>query len=413
MPRHVVILAAGSRGDVQPCVALGRELAAHGDAVRLIATEAYRPLTTGLDFSALSADPARILESAEGQAWLGGGRNPVRFVTGFKKIIGPMAERIFAEILAACADADLILYPTLGFVGHHIAEHLGIAEALIHFQPSHPTRAFPHPLLPSALGANRLSFHAVDQIGWQLLRPFVNLWRADVLGLPRLPLRGPMHRVRGVPVLCCFSATVVPRPADWPPNVHVTGYWFLDDTAWAPDPALAAFLEAGPPPVYVGFGSMVPGDPAETFRVVCSALRLAGVRGVLAWSGDGPRTDDETMFVTGDVSHAWLFPQVAAVVHHGGAGTTGAGLRAGTPAVVCPFFGDQPFWAERVLALGAGPRPLPIRRLGVAALAERVAAAVRDPAIRVRAAETGGRISTENGVGRARAALAAISGRHA
>jgi sterol 3beta-glucosyltransferase len=372
-----------------------------GHTVRLIASGVYAPLAAGLEFAPLSVDPARVLLTDEGQAWLAGGRNPFRFVTGFKRILGPIVECILAETLDACADADLILYPTLGFVGHHIAEHLGVAEALIHFQPSRTTRAFPHPLVRHAFGAHRLSFGAVDQLGWQLLRPFVNPWRREVLGLPGLPLRGPMHRVRDVPVLCCFSEVVVPRPPDWPPNVHLTGYWFLDEPAWTPSPALAEFLAGGPPPVYVGFGSMVPRDPEEMFRVVRSALCRAGLRGVVsggAWRETGTLTNagDDALFLTEDVPHSWLFPHVAAVVHHGGAGTTAAGLRAGTPTVVCPFFGDQLFWGERVAALGAGT------------LAVRVSAAVGDPGIRTRAAAAGRRIRAEDGVGHACAVVESL-----
>ncbi|WP_345435961.1 glycosyltransferase [Actinoallomurus vinaceus] len=403
MARTIVILAAGSRGDVQPCVALGRELAARGNAVRLIIAAGHEPLAAGLDTAVLSIDPARLLETDEVREWLLGGRNPVRFVSGFKRLIRPMAEMLLEEIRSACKDADLLLFPTLGFVGHHLAEYLGVDEALIHFQPSHPTNAFPHPLVPRAFGAERLSFHLVDQIAWQLGRPIVNAWRRDTLSLPKLSLSGPMRSVRDVPVLACFSEALVPRPPDWPSSVHVTGYWFLDEPSWTPDPRLADFLASGPPPVYVGFGSMVPRDPEATFRTVRAALRVAGVRGIVALGDDGNADDD--VLVVSDVPHSWLFPRTLAVVHHGGAGTTAAALRAGIPAVVCPFFGDQPFWGDRVAAIGAGPPPLPIKRLGPGSLAERITRAVRDGGMRRRAALIGRRIAAEDGVGRACAAL--------
>ncbi|MEU8344638.1 glycosyltransferase [Spirillospora sp. NPDC048832] len=399
---RIVIFAAGSRGDIQPCVALGRALRARGDEVRLVASARYAPMAVaaGLELAPLTADPAEILESDAGQELLAGGRNPVKFLGGFRRILGPMAERLLAECTDACKGADLILGPTLGFLPRHIGEHLGVPWALIHFQPSEPTGAFPHPFVPQArlLGpwGRRASFRAVDEIAWQLSRPFINPWRDASLGLPRLPLRG--GRPDG-PVLACFSPAVVPRPADWGPEVHLTGYWFLDEPAWEPPAELAEFLAAGPPPVYVGFGSMVPKDAAMTGLIVRTALKLAGVRGIV--QGD-PATSDEDVLAVRDVPHAWLFPRMAAVVHHGGAGTTAAGLRAGVPTVVCPFFGDQPYWGERVAALGAGPRPLPFKAMTVPRLAARIRRAVHDPDIADRAADLGRRIRAEDGIGRAR-----------
>ncbi|WP_018654038.1 glycosyltransferase [Actinomadura flavalba] len=410
MSRTVVILAAGSRGDIQPCVALGKALRERGDTVRLVASARYAGLAeaAGLELAPLTADPTEILNSDAGQELLAGGRNPVTFLGGFRRILGPLAERLLGECLDACKGADLVLGPTLALLPGHLAEHLNVPWALIHFQPSQPTGAFPHPFTPQArmLGAraNRASFAAVDQIAWQLARPFINPWRRDVLNLAPLPLRGPMRAVRadGVPVLACFSETVVPRPPDWPPNVHLTGYWTLDEPGYTPSPDLAAFLEAGPPPVYVGFGSMIPKDPGLTDLTVRAALRVAGLRGIV--QGD-PATSDDDILAVNDVPHTWLFPRTAAVVHHGGAGTTAAGLRAGVPSVVVPFFGDQPYWAERVNALGAGTAPLPFRSLTVPALAARLRTATTDPALTTRAATLGTRLRTENGTAQAAALL--------
>jgi len=407
--RTVVLLALGSRGDIQPCVALGRELTARGHRVRLIAAARYAPLidAAGLESAPLSVDPGDLLATEEGQRLLAGGRNPVRFLRNFRRILGPLAERLLGEILDGAKGADVVLAPTAGALGEHLGEHLGVPSALIHYQPSHPTGAFPHPLLPQArfLGrrGNEWSFRLVDQIAWQLARTFLNDWRRSALGLPPEPLRGPMHRMRreGRPVLCCFSTTLVPRPPDWPENVHVTGYWFVDEPDYRPPKELAAFLEAGPKPVYVGFGSMVPSDPARTHKLVVAALRAARVRGVV--QGDPrhgfPGADD--VLVVGDVPHSWLFPRMAAVVHHGGAGTTAAGLRHGVPTVVCPFFGDQPYWGERVAAMSAGPAPLPFRSLTADSLADAIRQALKDPAIQTGAYRVGDRLIQEKGAAKA------------
>lgn len=404
MPRKIVLYALGSRGDIQPCVALGRALNARGHRVRVIAAARYADLiaSAGLDPAPLSVDPADLLNTEEGQRLLAGGRNPVAFLGGLRRVLGPLAERLLGEILTAARGADLVLAPSAGWLGEHIGEHLGIPSAVIHYQPSHPTGAFPHPLLPQArlLGrwGNRVSFQAVDLLAWVLIRHFVNPWRRGQLHLPPASLLGLPRRVyRERPVLCCFSSAVVPRPRDWPSHVHLTGYWFLDEPEYRPSEELAAFLEAGPPPVYVGFGSMVPADPQSTHRLIHDAIHLAGVRAVVMGDPKSGLTSGEDVLVVEDVPHSWLFPRMAAVVHHGGAGTTAAGLRAGVPTVVCPFFGDQPYWGERVAALRAGPEPIPFRKLTVRGLAEAIRQAMHDPVIRLGAEHIGRRLSAEDG----------------
>lgn len=417
MGRSVVIIAAGSRGDVQPCLALGRALTGRGYAVRVVASPRYHDLITeaGLDFHALSHDPAEIVASPEGQALLAGGRTPIGFVRGFQRVLGPLLARMLTEVQAGAEQADLVVAPSFGFLGLHLSEYLRVPHAVVHFQPSQPTGAFPHPLAPGArfLGppGNRLSFQAVDLASWTVSRRIVNTWRREHLGLPPMSPLAPFSRVRRAPVLCAFSPAVVPRPADWGPNVHLTGFWFHEQPRWTPPRRLLAFLAAGPPPVYVGFGSMRTRDPAATDRVVREALRRAGLRGVLAGdpaTSDHDASGDPDVYVADGIPHDRLFPRTAAVVHHGGAGTTATALRAGVPSLVCPFFGDQPYWAERVHRLGAGPEPLPAGRITVEALTGRLRAltAGRGHAGYAEAARrVGAALAAEDGVGRACGAL--------
>ncbi|MFT7868094.1 MULTISPECIES: glycosyltransferase [Amycolatopsis] len=397
MSRLVVIVAPGSRGDVQPCVALGRGLAAAGDRVRVLAAPGFRSLVEshGLGFAPLSADPATILGSAAGQAWTAGPRR--RFLSGLRAVLRPVLDRLLADVHAGAAGAEFVLAPSLGFLGAHLGAHLGVPHAELHYQPSVPTRAFAHPLLPGAarLGpwGRHLSFTAVDTLAWQVLRPEIDRWRAETLGLPKAGPRGPQRRS---PVLCGFSDAVVPRPPDWPARVHVTGYWFLDTANPRPDSRLRDFLAAGPPPVYVGFGSMQPDNAERTFDVVRKALRRTGLRGVL-----GAGVDDDDLLVAGDVPHEWLFPRTAAVVHHGGAGTTAAGLRAGVPTLVCPVFSDQPYWGDRVARLSAGPEPLPLAHLDVDVLTARLRELTENPLFRRGAQYVGARLRAEDGVAHA------------
>ncbi|MFJ8106834.1 glycosyltransferase [Streptomyces sp. NPDC096132] len=406
--RTVVIFAGGSRGDVQPCLALGRALVRRGDTVRVLASDRYQPLIAeaGLDLHTLPVDPAEIIESAEGQELLAGRRNPVAFIRGMDRVMRPRIMPMLEATRTGAQGADLVLAPTFSFLGVHLSQYLQVPHAVIHFQPSQPTKAFPHPMAPAArmLGGlgNRLSFGAVDLGSWMVCRGFVNAWRRESLGLPELSLSAPFRQVRHAPVLCAFSPTVVTRPADWGPNVHVTGFWHHDRRLWKPPRRLLAFLADGPPPVYVGFGSMQTGDPAATDTVVRTALRRANLRGVLP--GD-PATSEDDILVVGDTPHDWLFPRTAAVVHHGGAGTTASALRAGRPSLVCPFFGDQPYWAARVHELGAGPPPLPARDLTVPALAQRLHALTRHAPYAEAARRLGRALEAEAGADRARRVL--------
>ncbi|MER5433956.1 glycosyltransferase [Streptomyces sp. NPDC002588] len=409
MGRAVVLFAAGSRGDVQPCLALGRALTLRGDTVRVLASSRYQHLIAGagLDFHPLPADPAEIIASAEGQELLAGRSNPVAFIRRVDRVLRPHIMPMLEETQAGAKGADLVLAPTFGLLGVHLSQYLRVPHAVIHFQPSQPTKAFPHPFAPAArmLGGwgNRLSFDAVDLGSWLVCRKFVNTWRRDGLGLPALSLTAALRQARRAPVLCAFSPAVVPRPADWGPNVHMTGFWHHEQPSWKPPQRLLDFLAGGPPPVYVGFGSMRTADPAATDAVVRTALRRARLRGVLA--GD-PATSEDDILVVGDTPHHWLFPRMAAVVHHGGAGTTAAALRAGRPALVCPFFGDQAYWAARVRELGAGPPPLPAGELAVPVLARRLHALTRHAPYAEAARRLGRALETEDGTARACRVLA-------
>jgi UDP:flavonoid glycosyltransferase YjiC (YdhE family) len=213
---------------------------------------------------------------------------------------------------------------------------------------------------------------------------------------------GALNR-RRIPLLDAYSPTVVTRPPDWGSWLHVTGYWFLERPAqWLPPPDLVSFLRSGSPPVFVGFGSVpFPNAEASTDLVV-RALARAGQRGVLVAGGSRLVTGQlsNEVFAVDSVPYDWLFPQVCAAVHQGGAGVTGAALRAGLPSVVVPVFGDHPFWAQRVFQLGAGPRPIPVKQL----TEDDLASAIRLTAgseMRDRAAAIGERIRAENGVARA------------
>jgi sterol 3beta-glucosyltransferase len=405
---NVTILASGSRGDVQPFVALGAGLARAGHRVRLAADGCFAGLVRahGLAFAPISGDVRRQLET-EWAALERRGSNPVVLLRALARDARRMAPVWAAEAHAACADADAILTGgASAYVGATLSERLGVPCVQGMLQPLAPTAAFPSPLMPPRRlpgWANRLTHRAVLRLAWLAFRPMVNGIR-EALGLP--PWRRlPVERFRTASLMLCgISPLVLPPPPDWPPHVEMTGYWFLDDAdGWAPGPDLATFLAAGPPPVYVGFGSMADRKAANTTAIVLEALRRSGRRAVVAagWGGLGTGTLPDTVFPIGEAPHDRLLPLMAAAVHHGGAGTTAAVLRAGIPAVVVPVLGDQPFWAHRVALAGCSGGTIPRPRLTAERLAAAIGRAVGDPGLHRAAADLGARIRAEDGVGRA------------
>lgn len=409
---RISVLTVGSRGDVQPYIALCNGLRAAGHEVRLATCRPFRETieASGLEFSPFDADPREIMRGSEGRKWLDSGESSMRFayrmVSLFRQELVPRLE----EARAACEGADAVIHSPLGFAGWHVAEALGIPSVVAGLQPGTRTRAFP--ATPAAVRRspggiyNLLTWVLVEQVAWQPLRSIINRWRRESLGIPAVPFSGPFRLMleRRTPVMYGFSPLVVPKPRDWPEWHRLTGYWFLDGPSdWQPPARVTEFLDAGPPPVYVGFGSMMPRDPAATIDLVLCALRQAGVRGILATGWMAPTAHDlpDDVLALEEIPHDWLFPRVAAVVHHGGAGTTASAIRAGTPAIVVPFFADQPFWAKRVAALGVGPPPIPERKLTAERLAAAIKAAITDEGIRRRSVELGERLRAEDGVGTA------------
>jgi sterol 3beta-glucosyltransferase len=391
-----IILTIGTQGDVVPYVALGRGLQAIGHEVTIATLAQFSALIigNGLRHAALRGD---YLEAARGPRG-----NPLKLIRRFQQ----MACETLDDEWSGAHDAEVCIYNPAAWGGYHIADKLGVPAFAAFPAPLYsPTREFPNPFFPfRSLGPfNKLSHRLFAKLGPALYRRPIGEWRRDKLELP--PAHGE-DQLRGQPVtkLHAYSPAVVPPPADWDASSVVTGYWFLDAPAhWQPSPELSAFLDSGPPPVYVGFGSMALYDATQQTAIVLQALQLTGQRAVLATGWGGLKSEDvpPSILVIDSAPHDWLFPRMAAVVHHGGAGTTGAGLRAGRPTVVCPFVGDQTFWGRRVAALGVGPRPIPLLRLTAERLAEAIRSAVTDDSLRQRAAALGATIRAENGIERA------------
>lgn len=431
---NVFITTIGTRGDVQPYIALGAGLRQAGHTVTVCTSTRYASLVAEceLDYAPLSDDLVALVETPAGRTAIAGAGGKLHGLRVLPKLIR-MSIRIQYELFrdgwvaVQNAAPDVIVYHPKMAIALCYAERLGIPAVIGTLFPVFlPTGTYPNPGFPALqLGKwltptyNRATHHLVIAVVRIASRWMFASWR-KAHGLPPQPYgTGLVRRYDGtpVPILNGWSPHVAPDPPDWPhQQITTTGYWSLcPSTNWNPPAALDAFLAGGPPPVYVGFGSMATPHPAQTSRIVLRALQQAGLRGILAsgWGGlvAGNRPDDwpASVYVLDQVPHDWLFPQVAAVVHHGGAGTTAAGLRAGRPTVVCPFFGDQPFWGRRVHEAGAGPVPIPQKRLTPERLAAALREATEDKAMRRAASELGRKLRHESGLARAVACLEQIT----
>lgn len=417
---HLTILALGSRGDVLPYVVLGRGLRDADFGVRVVSFENFAPLVAryGLDFQPVPGDAEALMISGGGIALAQSGQNIWKLWQSVKALFWQSAIGI-AGVLSQPhvwqTDAIINQLPG-GLYGMDLAERLQIPIIAAAVIPLLRTSAFPMVVFPRALsflpGYNRLSYRIAEQIVWSGFRKVINQWRRETLGLPPRPFFGDIGQTMQIPTLLGFSEAVVPRPPDWGSNVHFTGYWRPQEPAWTPPQVLVDFLEAGPPPVFIGFGSMPVRDPRRLTDLVLDALLRSGQRAVLqaGWAGIGQMSLPDSVYLLDYAPYGWLFPKMAAVVHHGGSGTTGFGFWAGVPTILTPFLFDQFYWGERIQALGVGPKPVPQKKLTVERLATAIETAVTDSAMRQRAAALGEKVRQEEGVATAVAVVQRILG---
>lgn len=383
---NIVVQVVGSRGDVQPFIALGNELQKHGHRVRLATHDVFASFVrgSGLEFFPIGGDPAELMAYMV--------RNPA-LIPSMKSLRAgdiqkkrKMMEEMLHGCWSSCIEpdpvssvpfvADAIIANPPSFAHVHCAQALGIPVHLMFTMPWSTTRAFPHPLAnlknasksgSGARTANALSYSVVEFLTWQGLGDVINEWR-DKLDLEPITFSdGPgLAETLEIPFTYCWSPALVPKPSDWGPHIDVCGFFFREPPSYSPPPELAQFLESGPPPIYIGFGSIVLDDPERMTDMILKAVKRTGVRALISrgWSNLGGAEMENVMYL-GDCPHEWLFQHVAAVIHHGGAGTTACGLLNGRPTTIVPFFGDQPFWGEMVAAAGAGPTPVPQQSLTV------------------------------------------------
>ncbi|MER5629880.1 glycosyltransferase [Streptomyces nitrosporeus] len=391
---RILIITAGSRGDVAPFTGLGRRLLDAGHQVAVAAHPSFAALVggCGLDHRPMPGDPQELIRGWARAAT----REERRALT--RAYADGLADGV-AQAVAGGTDLVLTAFGPAP-LSRAAGEAFGVPVIGTYLVPQFATRQF---ALPGAQDTGELGPEGNLAAGQEVLRRAEGLFAGAVtrlrarLGLPAAPPSVPADTG---PVFHGFSQLAVPRPEDWPSRAEVTGYWWPPRPyGWQPPAELTDFLQDGPPPVFIGFGSMAPGHGERLSELVTAAVKRAGVRAVVqaGWAGlDGCGPDT---LAIGDLPHDWLFPRTAAVVHHAGAGTTGAGLRAGVPALPVPVMADQPFWASRLHRLGVAPRPLPFQDLTAETLGDAITSCLAEPSYRHRATELARGIAAEDGAG--------------
>ena len=429
---NIAIHIVGSRGDVQPFVAIGKILTQppYGHRVRLCTHPVFKDFVeeNGLEFFSIGGDPATLMAYMVKNPGLMPGRE------SFKS--GDVGKRRadIAEILEGCwrscieagngmggerrektstetadrefiADAIIANPPSYGHI--HCAEKLGIPLHMMFTMPWSPTQYFPHPLAQMEATdedpkfANYISYTLMELLAWQGLGDVINGFRMKTLHLDAIsPLWGHMLLSRmKVPFTYAWSSALIPKPPDWGSHINISGFSFLKaGSDYKPPEDLLEFLKAGPPPVYIGFGSIVVDKPDHLTKMIFGAVKRSGVRALVSkgWGGIGEGEAPEGVFLLGNCPHDWLFQHVSCVVHHGGAGTTAIGIAMGKPTVVVPFFGDQPFWGAMIYRAGAGPEPVPYKKMTEEILAESITKALGED-IKSAVKEMSEKIAGENG----------------
>ncbi|KAF9694720.1 hypothetical protein EKO04_007312 [Ascochyta lentis] len=430
---NIAIQICGSRGDVQPFIPIAKLLQAppHSHRVRICTHPAFKDFveSNGIEFFSIGGDPEALMAYMVKNPGLLPNMQSIKagdvgkrrkemaeMVDGtWRSCIeagNGMGERISALNVDApedlfIADAIIANPPSMGHI--HCAEKLGIPLHIVFTMPWSPTRAFHHPLAAMEYGevetsiANYFSFGIMELLTWQGLGDIINKFRTQTLKLDAIsPLWGHqlIPRLR-VPYSYLWSQALIPRPPDWGAHISITGFSFLKaGSNYTPPEDLADFLAKGPPPVYIGFGSIVVDDPVGLTKLIFEAVKLAGVRAIVSkgWGGVGAGEVPDGVYLIGNCPHDWLFQRVSCVVHHGGAGTTAAGIALGKPTVVVPFFGDQPFWGQMIAKAGAGPMPVPFKKMTAQSLAESITFALKDE-VKVAVQKMAASIAEEDGSG--------------
>lgn len=409
---RINLIAFGTRGDVQPALAFACGLRDAGHEVVIFCGANFVPWVESYGFTTHPGlDMDAMMSTADAVEWSERGTNPQVQLRVMRKLLHSHSDDMTRSLEAHGGDCDLLVS---GFVSTPFAQVIAekykrpLIEAAL--QPYRPTRSAAASMNPLTRRDSRLNrwfgLFAQRMIVRMVQKPVADM--RERLGMPTISMLDMVRRLRDVPLINAYSSHIVPHPVDYPELSATVGYWFLDEASeWTPPAALMDAVSQSPRPIYIGFGSMNSRDPAGLFTLICDAVEIAGVRAVVMsrWAVEHQAAAPERVCVIDRAPHDWLMQQVSAVVHHGGAGTTAAGLRAGKPTLIVPHMADQPFWGRRVHESGAGPEPILKPVLTRESLAFRLKELVETPSYAERASELGACIRDEDGVANGIAAL--------
>lgn len=400
------LITIGSEGDVRPYVLLAKELIRRGHQVKIAAFNSFEGLIreNNIDFYPLTGDAKNFIGKI-----MEPNVNGLTYLMHLRSALSSSIAKLLEDMYLSCEDAQAIVGTFFGTTMYSIAEKKDIPCIQTHFFPIDYNSTMPissAPIWP--LGP--LWHKATYRIGHFLIsiveKIYLSSWRKSKNMRPHKISTTLDNSLKGeyIPTLYAISPSLISKPKEWGEHIHLTGFWVdkkSDAIKYTPEAELISFLDKHQKVIYIGFGSMVSGDMDKTLNIVLKAIEEAGVPAIISkgWGGDSLnlQTKDK-IYAIGHVPHAWLFDRVTAVVHHGGAGTTAAGLMAGKPTLIVPFGGDQFFWGDRIFKGGLGPKPIPRKKLTVKKLAKGLTKLVDSKDFEIKARELQKDLLKEDGI---------------
>lgn len=404
---NISIVTIGSRGDVQPYIALALGLNKNGHKVKIITNENFKEFieSYNVDFYPVEGDIREILNSEIGKKTLESGYS-FNFLKHFFSILSEYFETLLDAVIQATNDTELIIFSPLAFISHSVAEYRNIKSISACLQPMNKTKDFPSFIFSEKLGFipgyNEISHTILDLASWSLVQKSVNkiLFKKFKQTIKFSDKKRFLEKTN-FNYLYGFSKYIIPKPIDWSENHHITGYWFLESQEnWSPSKELLDFLNTDKKIIYAGFGSMVNRNPEESSIIILDAIKGSDIKLIVTTGWGGLKIDNitENIYVTDQIPHDWLFPKINAAIHHCGAGTTSAVLKAGIPSISVPFFSDQPFWANRIYNLGLSTKPINRKDLNSSNLRSAIKESLDNSNMINRCKIMGDKVSSENGV---------------